>query len=256
VKARATLPSGFGLSGVSQGGMRAVGFSKVNGTQTLGIVSRHASRQVPLPKGNWDFDALYGNNLFLIKYLKSGAYQVYFVDLATDGSTAKLIKDPHESGTIWGSPFSRTTSADGRMLFTLYISGNGAAMVHELNLAEPAARCIDLPGTGDFGAASSWAMALSPGGSTLWAVSPGYSKVIGINVGARKVATAFGIDVGRWNLGVGTRIALGRDGTELAVADGNTVARIALGEQRVIDLKPGRAVALGYAPTGLLRVLR
>ena len=38
------------------------------------------------------------------------------------------------------------------MLFTLYVSGNGAAMVHELNLAKPQARCIDLPGTGDFGA--------------------------------------------------------------------------------------------------------
>jgi hypothetical protein len=256
VKAQTTLPSGFGLSGVSQSGARAVGFRKVNGARTLVIVSPRSWRQVPLPNGNWDFDALYGNNLFLIKYLKSGAYQVYFVDLSTDGPTAKLIKDPHESGTIWGSPFSRTASPDGRMLFTLYISGNGAAMVHELNLAEPAARCIDLPGTGDFGAASSWAMALSPGGSTLWAVSPGYSKVVGINVGARKVATAFGIDVGRWNLGFGTRIALGRDGTEIAVADGKTVARIALGEQRVIDLEPGHAIALGYTPTGLLRVLR
>jgi hypothetical protein len=144
------------------------------------------------------------------------------------------------------------------MLFTLYVAGNGAAMVHELNLAKPQARCIDLPGTGDYGAASSWAMALAPGPhpSTLWAVSPGYSKVVAINVGARKVSTAFGIDVGRWNLGSGTRIALGRDGTEIAVADGKSIARIALGEQRVIDLEPGNAVALGYAPTGLLRVLR
>jgi hypothetical protein len=222
------------------------------------IVSRHSWRQVPLPTGNWDFDALYANNLFLIKYLKNGSYQVYFVDLSTDSPTAKLIKDPHESGTIWGMPFSRTASPDGRMLFTLYVSGNGAAMVHELNLAHPAARCIDLPGTGDFGAASSWALALAPGAhpSTLWAVSPGYSKVIGINVGARKVSTAFGIHVGPWNLGMGTRIALGRDGTEIAVADGKSVARIALGERRVIDVTPMHAIALGYAPTGQLRVLR
>ena len=248
------------FAGVSADGSRAVGFREPNGSPTvvIGGASPTSWRQVPLPAGEWDFDALRGNNLFLIKYLKNGSYQVDFVDLSTDSPTAKLIKDPHESGTIWGSPFSRIASPDGRMLFTLYVAGNGAAMVHELNLAKPQARCIDLPGTGDYGAASSWAMALAPGPhpSTLWAVSPGYSKVVAINVGARKVSTAFGIDVGRWNLGSGTRIALGRDGTEIAVADGKSIARIALGEQRVIDLELGNAVALGYAPTGLLRVLR
>jgi hypothetical protein len=87
-------------------------------------------------------------------------------------------------------------------------------------------------------------------------VSPGYKKVIGISVGARKVSTAFRIDIPSWNMGVGTRIALGHSGTEIAVADGESIARIALGERRVIDLSPGHAVALGYAPTGLLRMLR
>jgi hypothetical protein len=259
ITAHTTVPKGFGFSGVSQDGARAVGFRQVNGVQTLLLVSPHSSRRVSLPKGNWDYDALYRNNLFLIKYLKGGAYQVWFLDLTKGGSTAKLLKDPHESGTIWGSPFSRTASPDGRMLFTLYIAGNGAAMVHELNLARPAARCIDLPGTGDYGAASSWALTLAPGAhpGTLWAVSPGYEKVVGIDVGTRKVATAFAIDVPAWTMGWGTRVALGRDGTELAVADGKkTIARIALGEQRVIDLTTGAAVALGYAPTGLLRVLR
>jgi len=255
VLARTTLPWTFGLAGVSQNGSRAVAFRKVNGAQTMVIVSPRSFRQVSLPSGDWGFDALYRTNLFLIKYVKNG-YQVHFVDLSTDGPTTKLIKDPHESGTIWGAPFSRLASPDGRMLFTLYVSGNGAAMVHELNLAKPQARCIDLPGTGDFGAASSWALALAPSAGTLWAVSPGYRKVIGIDVGARRVATAFAIDVPSWNLGAGTRIALGRDGTEIAVADGESVARIALGEQRLVDLTRERAVALGYAPTGLLRILR
>jgi hypothetical protein len=101
-------------------------------------------------------------------------------------------------------------------------------------------------------------MALAPGlhPSTLWAVSPGYQKVVAINVGSRKVSTVFGIAIPRWSMGSGTRIALGRDGTEIAVADGESVVRIALGEQRVIDLSRRHAVALGYAPTGLLRVLR
>jgi hypothetical protein len=246
------------FAGVSADGSRAVGFRHPNGSPTvvIGGASRASWRQVPLPQGNWDFDALRGNNLFLIKYLKNGSYQVDFVDLSTDSPTAKLIKDPHESGTIWGFPFARIASPDGHMLFTLYVAGNGAAMVHELNVAKPQARCIDLPGTGDFGAASSWAIALSPSGSTLWAVSPGYGKVVGINVGARKVATAFKVDLPLWNVGAGTRIAIGRDGTELAIADGETVARVALGERRVVDRVKGRATALGYSPTGELRTLR
>lgn len=253
--AKTMLPWTFRFVGVSQDGSRAVGLRHVDGAYTAVIISPHSWRQVPLTAGDWDFDALYANNLFLIKYLKTG-YQVQLVNLSTDSPTAKLIKDPHESGTIWGTPFSRTSSPDGRMVFTLYVSGNGAAMVHELNVAKPQARCIDLPGSGDFGAASSWALALSPGAGTLWAVSPGYQKVVGINVGARKVSAEFGIAIPRWNLGVGTRIALGHDGTEIAVADGESIARIALGEQRVIELSPGRATALGYAPTGLLRILR
>jgi hypothetical protein len=247
--ARTTLPWYFGFAGVSQDGSRAVGFRKVNGAHTAVIISPHSWRQVPLPMGQFDFDALYGNHLFLIKYVKNG-YQVQLVDLSTDSPTAKLIKDPHESGTIWGSPFARIASPDGRMLFTLYVSGNGAAMVHELNVATPQARCIDLPGSGDFGKAASWALVLAPGAhpTTLWAVSPGYSKVVGINVATRKVSAAFGIDLPSWQVGVGTRIALGRGGSEIAVADGTTVARIALGEQRVIDRVREHAVALGYAP--------
>jgi hypothetical protein len=246
------------FAGVSADGSRAVGFRHPNGSPTvvIGGASPTSWRQVPLPRGNWDFDALRGNNLFLIKYLKNGSYQVDFVDLSTDSPTAKLIKDPHESGTIWGFPFARIASSDGHMLFTLYVAGNGAAMVHELNVAKPQARCIDLPGTGDFGAAASWAMALSPGGSTLWAVSPGYGKVVGINVGARKVATAFKVDLPLWNVGSGTRIAIGRDGTELAIADGETVARVALGERRLVDRVKERATALGYSPAGTLWTLR
>jgi len=255
VRARTTLPWTFGFAGVSQDGSRAVGFRHFHGAVTAVIVSPHSWRQVPLPKGNWDFDALRGNNLFLIRYVGNG-YQIDLVDLSTDSPTTKLIKDPHESGTIWGSPFARIASADGRMLFTLYVSGNGAAMVHELNVAKPQARCIDLPGTGDFGAAASWAMTLSPGGSTLWAVSPGYGKVVAINVGARKVATAFKIDLPSWNVGVGTRIALGRDGSEIAVSDGETVARLALGERKVLDRVKSRATALGYSPAGRLWTLR
>ena len=75
-------------------------------------------------------------------------------------STAKPLKDPHESGTIWGQPYSRLASTDGRYLFTLYIGSNGGSMIHALDLDTATARCIDLPGTGDYLASTAWALAL------------------------------------------------------------------------------------------------
>jgi hypothetical protein len=257
VRRTAALPWPMRISGVSQDGSRVVGFRRPAGARTVVIGSPRGWRQVPLPSGNWDFDALRGNNLFLIKYLKNGSYQVQVVDLSTDSPTVRLLKDPHESGTIWGQPFSRLASSDGRMLFTLYIAGNGAAMIHALDLAHATARCIDLPGTGDYGSASSWALVLSPDGSTLWAVSPGYGRVVGLDVATRAITTAFSIErPAMWNIGNGTRIAISPDGNEIAVGDGKLVARLTL-----IDRKLGAAVAhpataLGYTATGELRTLR
>ncbi|MGZ4333976.1 MAG: hypothetical protein ACXVRJ_06840 [Gaiellaceae bacterium] len=249
-----TLPLRVRLAGTSQDGSRAVGFFG----STVVIASRTAVRKVDLPGGIWDFDALRGDKLFLIKTYLQGGYQIRLLDLATGKLAPKPLKDPHESGVIWGVPFSRLASPDGRFLFTHYLASNGASMIHELDLVHATARCIDLPGAGDYGSAASWAFALAPGAhpSTLWAVSPGYGKVVAINIGARKVATAFRIDLPYWNLGGGTRIAVGRDGTEIAVADGETVARIALGLRKVVDRVKGRATALGYSPTGRLWTLR
>ena len=59
-------------------------------------------------------------------------------------------------------------------------------MIHELDLKSATARCIDLPGTGDYGSATSWALSLAPGGRTLWAVSPGYGHVVAIDVSAAR----------------------------------------------------------------------
>ncbi len=253
-----TAPWQMRFAGVSADGSRAVGFRRPGGAQTvvIGGASPSSWRQVPLPRGNWDFDALRGDNLFLIRYLAGGGYQVELVDLSTDSPTTRLLKDPRESGTIWGSPFARLASTDGRMLYTLYIASNGAAMVHELDLAHPSARCIDLPGTGDYGSAASWAMVLSPDEQTLWAVSPGYGRVVGIDVATRAVRTAFRIDLPYWNVGNGTRIALRGDGQELALGDDEEVARLDLAAHKVLARTKTAATALGYSPSGELRTLR
>ncbi len=241
------------LAGVSQDGSRAVGLRLSPDTATTVVIAAPTgTRELVIPGRQWDFDALRGDKLFLIHYLSGGGYQVRLVDLATGKLTASPLKDPHESGTIWGSPFARLASSDGRYLFTLYLGSNGGAMIHELDLKAATARCVDLPGTGDYGSASSWAMTLAPGSRTLWAVSPGYGRVVGIDIVRRTVSTAFRVDLPAWSIGYGTRAALSPDGKQLAVADGRTVALLDLTRRRVAQHDAAKAVALGYSPDGRL----
>jgi hypothetical protein len=214
-------------------------------SNNFAIVSPHSIRKLRLPLGSWQFDALRGDNLFVIRYMTQGGYQVRLVKVGTGKIVGHVLKD-----VIWGSPFARLSSRDGQYLFTLYVGGNGAAMVHELNLRTAAAKCIDLPGTGDFGAASTWAMALSRDQQTLWAVSPGYRRAVGIDVATRQPTTAFSLDLPYWNTGSTPAAVLAPDGTHLALADGQTVAVVDLDSHKLVSRTNGRAKALGYSPDG------
>jgi hypothetical protein len=252
--AHRALPWKIRLVGASQDGRRAVAFRSKTRVE---IVTPSSVREVRLQKGNWDFDALRGSHLVLIQ-LRSGGYQVRLVDLARRSAQTKLLKDPHESGTIWGQAWSRLSSPDGRYLFTLYLASNGAAMVHELDLQAARARCIDLPGTGDYGSGTSWGMVLAPDRRTLWLASPGYGRVVAVDTTTRKIVDAFRITLSYWNLGNPTRMAISPDGTELALTDGETVARIDVHARRVVARTPAaHAVAVGYSPdSGELMTLR
>src|SRR5947209_2231072 len=139
---------------------------------------------------------------------------------------------------------------DGPYLFRMYSASNGAAMVHELDLRTASARCIDLPGTGDYGSAATWAMVLSRDAKTLWAVSPGYGRVVGIDVASRAVTTAFRIDLPLWNTGNATAAVLSPDGERIAIADKETVALVDLEAQKITSRDKGKAIALGYSPDG------
>lgn len=242
---------GYRLAGVSQDGTRAVATRVASGATSVVIASAGGERTIALPGSQWSFDALRGDKLFLIKYLKEGGYQVRLVHVGSGRLEVDPLKDPHESGTIWGSPFSRLSSADGRYLFTLYIGSNGGSMVHELDLKTATARCIDLPGTGDYASSTSWALVLAKDERTLWAVSPGYGRVVAIDVATRKVTSAFRIELLPWNLGMGTSAALSPDGRRIAIGDRESVAVVGLSEQKVLEHKAAtHALALGYSPDG------
>jgi hypothetical protein len=247
-----TLPWAIRLVGASQNGERAVAFRS---KRSLAVAWAGGVRVVALPSGNWDFDALSGHDLYLIQYLAGGSYQVRLLDLTHVSRGARIVKDPHDSGTIWGMPFSRLASPDGRYLFTLYIASNGAAMIHELDLRTRRARCIDLPGTGDYNAATSWALALDRDGRTLWAAGSGYGRVIAIDVRTRKVAESFRLNLPYWAV-TPTEAALSPGSARLALVNGEEVAVVDLNTRAVVERRKDAATAVGYAPTGPLRTMR
>jgi DNA-binding beta-propeller fold protein YncE len=238
----------YTLDGVSQDGSRAVLQQSDNGGATFLVVSNTGQKTVHVDGKQWDFDALHGDNLFLIHYMQSGGYEVRLAHVASAKLDAGPLKDPHESGLIWGSPFARLASSNGQYLFTLYIGSNGGAMIHELDTAHATARCIDLPGTGDYGAATTWTM--QQRGNTLWAVNPRYGRVVAIDTKSRKVTRAFRITLDGWFLGKGTSGTLAPDGTHYAVADGESVAVVDLAARKVASRTPARAIAVGYSPDG------
>ena len=208
----------FYLAGLSQSGATAV-LQRTHGRQTsFALVSRQGTRTITLAGKQWSFDALRGDKLYLIKTLSYG-YQVRLYDLAAGKLRAAALKDPHESSTIWGIPFSRVASADGKLLYTLYIGQDGGSMVHILDLAHATARCVDLPGDGDFSAAATYALALSKDGTKLWAVSPGYGRAVTIDVHARRVVGAFRFDAWSWTGGGAGLATLAPDGEHIAVTE-------------------------------------
>lgn len=250
-----TLAHDIRFAGVSQDGARAVGFQLTGGgSTTITIASAAGQRDIRIDGRDWDFDALRGDNLFLIKNLSGGGYQVRLLHVGSGLLDTELVKDPHESGTIWGQPYARLASAGGRYLFTLYIGQNGGAMVHALDLEAAKARCLDLPGAGDYLASTLYSMVLSKDGRTLWAVGPGYGHVVGIDIGTRTVKTAFRIGVTTSSQGRGTRAVLSPDGKRIALTDGDSVSVLSLATRKIVKRDYVRSVAIGYAPDGRLRM--
>jgi hypothetical protein len=249
---KATFPGTsdmFSLAGLSGDGKRAV-LMRRTPDATVVVVSTSGSTSFTLPAGDWDFDALSGNTVYLLRYLPSG-YEIRRYDLATKRLDPKPLKDPKGASTIWGSAWERVSSPGGRYLFTLYLGPDGGAMVHQLDLRTSAARCIDLPGSGSFGAGTTWAMELSPDGRTLWAVSPGFGRVVGIDTGTRKVRVAFRFK--RVSFGVNTApvssvSAISPDGARIAVGTGGRIFYVSLAARTVVEGAPHAAIALGYAP--------
>ena len=237
----------FALTGASQDGQTAVLARTQRRSTTFAIVSPDGERVVRLGGNHWSFDALDGDNLFLVRMLSAG-YQIRLLRLASDILERRPLKDPHEAATLTGVPWSRTSSADGRYLYTLYVDPNGKAMVHVLDTQAATAHCVDLPGSGDFNAASTYALVVDPDGRHLWAVSPGYGRVVHIDVLRHRVVDDYRFDASAaWNTNFGVA-ALAPDGERLAVTDGYHLWVVELAQRKVVARPSHVALALAYSP--------
>jgi hypothetical protein len=235
----------FALVGASQDGRTAVVARTQGKSTTFALVTPASERMIKLGGNKWQFDALNGDRLFLVHYLKKG-YEIRVLHVRS-GALDPPLTDPRASSTIWGAPWSHVSSPNGRYLYTLYVGPNGGSMVHVLDTRLGTGRCIDLPGTGSWDSASTYALVVHPDGRQLWAISPGYGRVAHIDVQAYRVIDAYSFNLYGWNNNA-TSAALSPDGKRIAFTDASHIAFLQLAKRKVVEGPSHVAIALGFAP--------
>jgi hypothetical protein len=104
-------------------------------------------------KGTFSYDALSpdASTLYLIQRPTATDYQHYVVrayDLQTNRLLPGRIADrTQKSWVMQGSAMTRTTSADGRWVYTLYANPGGYPFIHALDTVRGVAHCVGLPAT-------------------------------------------------------------------------------------------------------------
>jgi hypothetical protein len=102
-------------------------------------------------KGPFAYDALSpdGTTLYLVQHTSVNDFQHYVVrayDLDSHTLRPGRIADKaQKSWVMQGFPITRTTSADGRWVFTLYENPGGYPFIHALDTVRAVAHCIGLP---------------------------------------------------------------------------------------------------------------
>jgi len=163
-----TLPGAWGTALIGSGGEAGQGLSRDGRTLVLESTSGplvspakfllvdpthwKIRKRITLP-GSFTFDALSpdASKMYLIQYAKARDLTHYVVreyDLRTNrllpGKIAARDEDGGES-TMAGYAMTRTTSANGRWVYTLYQKPSGMPFIHALDTVHGVAYCIDLP---------------------------------------------------------------------------------------------------------------
>ena len=162
------LPGSWGTPTIGNGLVTGQGLSRDGRTLVLASTSgpfaspsrflvvdpRHAKilRTITL-RGSFTFDAISpnGSRMYLIQYTHTASndlthYIVRGYDLRANRLMPGKIADRREhEETMAGYAVTRTTSADGRWVYTLYQKPSGEPFIHALDTVGAAAYCVDLP---------------------------------------------------------------------------------------------------------------
>lgn len=144
--------------------------------------------------GFFNFDAVSndGRRLYLIQFVSGKAYYVRWYDLAMGRLDPGVVFDKNDgANAMSGLRLSGVASANGGWLYSMYVRDHAGPFIHALSLEGPIAFCLDLPGSGyaEDGSAMQWSLALSPGGSTVYAANLASGEVakVGIADGAPQI---------------------------------------------------------------------
>jgi MYXO-CTERM domain-containing protein len=161
------LKGSWGIPSLATGAPAGEGLSRDGNTLVLGSTAQFASpsrflvvdvRRTKVVRtivlhGYFSFDALSpdASRMYLIQYTRGPSYDLthYIVrgyDLRTNRLLPGRIADrTQKSWVMRGSPVTRTYSAGGRWVYTLYTNPGGYPFVHALDTVRGVAHCIRLP---------------------------------------------------------------------------------------------------------------
>jgi len=165
------------LEGLTRDGRRLiVATVPVTGHTSFAVVdtgSMHVADRFEL-SGDFAYDALSpdGETLYLTQHVDrndANRYVVRAFDLGDGRLLPRTIADKTQRGWVMeGFATTRTTSADGRWVYTLFMRPGGIPFVHALDTVRGVAHCIGLPWTArDQGPLMRMRMTLTHGGHML-----------------------------------------------------------------------------------------
>jgi hypothetical protein len=150
--------SATGGEGLTRDGKRLiVGMSFAGSPSRFAVLNTRLMRVVDRFTLNGDFayDALSpdASTLYLVQHVDANDINRYVVrayDLQSHTLRPGRIADKTQLGWVMeGSALTRTTSADGRMVYTMYSRPGGYPFIHALDTVSGTAHCIGLPWHGD-----------------------------------------------------------------------------------------------------------
>ena len=172
-----------------------------NGTSQMLVVdtsSMKAGAPISLA-GSFQFDAISndGQRIYMVEYLSAASYRVRVYNVPAGHLESYIVvdkSDPSESMT--GLRLSGVPSPDGQWLYSVYARPHQGAFIHALNLSQPYAFCLELPGSGYESSSDElqWSLALSTDGSRLFATNGAKGIVVEIKTDGPSVARIAHID--------------------------------------------------------------